>query len=170
MKPDGHTQSFISILAVAMLLFLLGCFSSTVHAFELDEKTVTIKLKDEPTQIQFLLNFDIQNVLSAWMGRDLYVICGAVYGNSQDYTLIGETVKEDALSDGNYTSYQFYVPISQFNSAPVGKTPTKARCLAFAKKGSQCTALAGVEKGGAPYDIPQELQSVTCDDITLPAP
>lgn len=169
MKAAFHNRTPSSIFCFAVLITFVLLIFTSVHAFDIKPKREVTIQEQSSTEIQFRIYTNLENVLYTWMGTDLFVICGAAYNNSQEYNIIGKKTLTGVLSDGEY-DYSIEVPITQFNSKPIGKSPTKALCLAYAKNGSHCNALAGVEKGGASFDIPQELQSISCDDITLPAP
>ncbi len=169
MKAAFHNRTPISIFYFTLLTTSILLPFNPTHAFDIKPQREVIIQEQSSTEIQFRINMNLENVLYTWMGTDLFVICGAAYNSSQEYNIIGKKTLTGALNDGDYNNL-VEVPITQFNSKPVGKSPTKALCFAYAKNGNQCNALAGVGKGIISSDIPQELQSISCDDITLPAP
>ncbi len=170
MKTAFHIRTPGSIVYFSLMIPFVLLLFTPVQAFDIKQQTEVTIQGQSSDQIQFKISLNLENVLYTWMGTDLFVICGAAYGDLQEYDIIGEKTVEGALSAGDFSESAFFVPITQFNSKPVGKTPDRAYCLVYAKKGSQCTALGIARMGISGYGVPSELESLNCDDITLPGP
>ncbi len=171
MRLTYLNRSVISIFFFILFITFLLWPPGNAHAVDIKHKQTVQILPNSP--IKFQIHMNLSNVLFNWVGTDLFVICGAAYGFSVDHNIIGKIVKPGVLSSGTYENIEFLVPVTQFISLPVGKKPAKAICIAFAKKGNTCTGLSGVKKidnSITKYTIPGSLQSLNCDDITVPVP
>lgn len=153
MRLTYPNRSVVSIFLFILLATLLLQPPGTAFAGDLEQHKPgsqlaprKIKPNDPPatfSSITFEVPLKLINVQIAQVGMDLLVYCFAFYGNNEKIQVAGKTVKPYLLNSSSYQG-TINVPMTKFLGKPSGKKPYLAACMAFAKRGNQCSGLSGI--------------------------